>query len=366
MTATPVSDIDAVLSTQKSCPRGIHAVPYWAGLTMLVVVLFVCAVAFGSVRIPVGQVLTVLFGGAPSQHSWETIVRDVRIPQAITAALTGAALSVSGLQMQTLFRNALADPYILGVSSGASLGVAIVVLLAGSSTTALLSGLGMLGAAGVSVAAAGGACLVLVIVLAVARRVRSNVTVLVVGLMVGYISSAVVSVLVFTANESAIRNYLIWTFGSFTGVTWTQIKVFAPLVAAAVCFVLLTTKALNAFLLGERYASSMGMNVPRMRTATITSAAILAGVVTAFVGPIAFVGIAVPHLARGLFRTADHKVLVPAVVLLGACITLVATIVSYLPGGGTALPISAVTSLIGAPIVIWVLVRAKGSQVGSL
>lgn len=337
----------------------------WIGLAVGVVVLFVAAIALGPVDVPIGQVFSVLTGGDADRDAWTIIVKDVRLPQAITATAAGAALGVAGLQMQTLFRNPLADPFILGVSSGAGLGVALVVLTAGTSTAGLLAGLGILNSIGVTLAATVGAVIVLLMVLAVARRGQGTATVLIVGLMMGYIATAVVAILIYVADDNAIRSYLVWTLGSFNTVTWPQVQVLGPVVVALLAIVALTTKPLNVLLLGETYAASMGLNVKRMRVLTITTSAALAAAITAFAGPIAFVGIAVPHLARGIFATSDHKTLVPACILIGAWTTLGATLVSLVPGGGTVLPINAVTSLIGAPIVIWVLVRGPGGRLAA-
>jgi iron complex transport system permease protein len=322
----------------------------WAGA-------FLLSLVFGSVRIPPDQVLTILVGGEPLRPTWVTIINDFRLPKALTATLAGAALGVSGLQMQTLFRNPLADPFVLGVSSGASLGVALVVLSVGAANTALLAVAGLLGNLSLVVAACLGAGAVLILVLALAQRVQSSVTLLILGLMIGYLTSAVVSLLLYFSIAERIQAYIAWSFGSFGGVTWSQMRVLAPVVLGGLLLALILTKALNALLLGEAYARSMGLNIRRARMAIVADSAILAGAVTAFCGPIAFLGIAVPHLCRALLRSADHRVLVPACALLGATAALLADLVAQAPGTSVVLPLNAITALIGAPVVVWIILR---------
>jgi iron complex transport system permease protein len=322
----------------------------WAGA-------FLLSLVFGSVRIPPDQVLTILVGGEPLRATWVTIINDFRLPKALTATLAGAALGVSGLQMQTLFRNPLADPFVLGVSSGASLGVALVVLSVGAANTALLAVAGLLGNLSLVVAACLGAGAVLMLVLALAQRVQSSVTLLILGLMIGYLTSAIVSLLLYFSIAERIQAYIAWSFGSFGGVTWSQMRVLAPVVLGGLLLAFILTKALNALLLGEAYARSMGLNIRRARMAIVADSAILAGAVTAFCGPIAFLGIAVPHLCRALLRSADHRVLVPACALLGATVALLADLVAQAPGASVVLPLNAITALIGAPVVVWIILR---------
>jgi iron complex transport system permease protein len=295
-----------------------------------------------------------------------TIVTDVRLPRATTALLAGAAVGVGGLQMQTLFRNPLADPFILGISAGASLGVAFVVLLVGTAGTSLVAGLGPLGNVGVAGAAAVGAGVTIAAVLLVSRRVTSPATVLIIGLMAGYATSAVVSVLIHTGigRLERIRAYIAWGFGSFAGTTWSELAVLAPCVAAGLVLAGAMTKQLNAMLLGDRYAASMGLRVRRARLLVIAGASLLAGATTAFCGPIAFVGVAAPHMARGLLRTSDHRVLVGASGLAGAVVALVAGLVAQVPGSDATLPLNAVTSLIGAPVVVAILLRMRRAGQG--
>ncbi|MEM9037192.1 MAG: iron ABC transporter permease [Actinomycetota bacterium] len=328
-------------------------------------VAFVMAIAIGSVWIPPGDVVSILFGGSSTETGWEAIVRDIRLPRSITAALCGAGLAVAGVQMQTLFRNPLAGPYVLGISSGASLGVALVVLTAGASgTTGFLSGLGAFGDLGLAVASAAGSTLVLTLVLAVSRRVESIATVLIVGLMFGQVVLAMTTVLIAGADPERIQAYLVWSFGSFRGVSWDELRILAPVVIVAGAAVWLTAKQLNAMLLGERYAASLGVDVRRTRRITVVLASLVAGVVTAFAGPIAFIGVAVPHLARAVLGTIDHRYLLPASALGGAAVALVAEIGAQLPGRAGVLPLNAVTALIGAPVVIWVVVRNTRSTAG--
>lgn len=329
------------------------------GLGFLLLVAFALSLSLGSVRIPIGDIVSVLLGGDGARRSWEIIIHTIRLPKAITAMLAGAALSVSGLQMQTLFRNPLADPFVLGINSGASLGVAIVVLAFGSVGSALLAGLGVLGDLSLAFAASLGAAVVLGCVLLVSRKVQSVMTLLILGLMFGYATSAFVSVLLYFSIPEQIQAFIIWTFGSFGGVTWRQMIVLAPAIVIGLVLAFLTIKPLNALLLGENYAQSMGVPVRRVRILTLAGASILAGVTTAFCGPIAFLGLAVPHLCRSLLNTSDHRLLMPAVTLLGATLALLADVIARMPGTQVTLPLNAVTSLIGAPVVIWVILRRQ-------
>jgi iron complex transport system permease protein len=318
---------------------------------------FILSLAFGSVRIPLDQVLTIIFGGEATRATWSTIVYDFRLPKALTATLAGAALGVSGLQMQTLFRNPLADPFVLGVSSGASLGVALVILTIGAANTTLLAVAGLLGNLSLVAAACLGAGAVLALVLTLARRVQSSVTLLILGLMIGYLTSAVVSLLLYFSIAERIQAYIAWSFGSFGGVTWGQLRVLAPTILLGLLLAFALTKALNALLLGEAYAQSMGLNIRRARVGIVAGSAVLAGAVTAFCGPIAFLGIAVPHLCRALLRSADHRVLLPATAMVGATCALCADLAAQAPGADVVLPLNAITALIGAPVVVWIILR---------
>lgn len=331
----------------------------FAGLTLLLLVVFALSLSLGSVWIPVDDIVAVLIGQDASRTAWATIVHTIRLPKALTAMLAGAALSVSGLQMQTLFRNPLADPFVLGINAGASLGVALVVLTLGSVGSTLLAGLGVLGDLSLAFAASLGSAFVLGCVLLVSRKVQSVMTLLILGLMFGYATSAFVSVLLYFSIPEQIQAFIIWTFGSFGGVTWRQMTVLSPAILIGLGIAVLTTKPLNALLLGENYAQSMGVSVRRVRVWTLIGASLLAGVTTAFCGPIAFLGLAVPHLCRSLLNTSDHRLLMPAVILLGATLALGADVMARLPGSQATLPLNAVTSLIGAPVVIWVILRRQ-------
>ena len=354
------------IRVQASLTRRIAAGPGLplAGLALLALAAFMLSLAVGSVRIPLDEIVAVLLGGDASKPAWATIVLKFRLPKALTAMLAGAALSVSGLQMQTLFRNPLAGPFVLGISSGASLGVALAVLLAGvavglGGSTTLLAGISLAGDTSLALSAIVGSGLVLLLVMSVARRVQSGMTLLILGLMFGYTTSALVSVLIYFSVVERIQAYISWTFGSFGGVTWRQLQVMAPAILLGLAGGHLLMKPLNALLLGETYALSLGLNVRRVRLGIIGSSAILAGVVTAFCGPIGFLGIAVPHLCRSLLHTSDHRLLLPAVTFMGATLALGADIVAGLPGSQLTLPLNAVTALLGAPVVIWVILRQR-------
>ena len=356
----------SAIRVHPSLTRGFSLAPglLLAGLALVALAAFMLSLAVGSVRIPLDEIVSVLLGGEASKQAWATIVLKFRLPKALTAMLAGAALSVSGLQMQTLFRNPLAGPFVLGISSGASLGVALTVLLAGvavglGGSTTLLAGISLAGDASLALSAIAGSGLVLLLVMSVARRVQSGMTLLILGLMFGYTTSALVSVLIYFSVVERIQAYISWTFGSFGGVTWRQLQVMAPAILLGLAGGHLLMKPLNALLLGETYALSLGLNVRRVRLAIIGTSAVLAGVVTAFCGPIGFLGIAVPHLCRSLLHTSDHRLLLPAVSFMGATLALGADIVAGLPGSQLTLPLNAVTALLGAPVVIWVILRQR-------
>lgn len=343
----------------RPLPARRSPTPILVGLVLALPAAFLASLAAGSVAIPLDEIGTVLFGGASSRPAWDQIVLNLRVPRAFTAMLAGAALALSGLQMQTLFRNPLAGPFVLGISSGASLGVALVVLAAGAGASTLVAGLDTFGNFSLAASASLGAGAVLGLVLAVSRRVENNMTLLILGLMFGYVSGAVVSVLIYFSASNAVQAYLIWTFGSFAGVTWSQLTVYAPLTAVGLLVGFLSTKALNALLLGETYAASLGLGVDRARFWILSSASLLAGVTTAFCGPVAFLGIAIPHLARSAFNTSDHRVLVPAVCLVGAIVALLSDLIARVPGSQVTLPLNAVTALIGAPVVVWIVLHRR-------
>ncbi len=337
-----------------------------SGLLIVTAAAFVLSILVGSVAIPIDQIGAILTGHEPDRASWAIIVGEVRLPRALTALLAGAALGIAGLQMQTMLRNPLADPFVLGITSGASLGVAAVVLGVGTTAGAIFgAGLGLAGDAAIAAAAIIGALLALAPVLAISARVNNPATVLIIGLMFGYAVQAFVTFLVVGSSLEQLQRWISWGFGSFTGVTWPQLALFAPLLLIGIAIAGASTKPLNALLLGENYARSMGLNARRMRLLTLTGASILAGVVTAFCGPIAFLGVAIPHVARALTGTSDHRVLVPAVILAGSSLAMIAQIVALVVGRDGMLPLNAVTSIIGAPIVIVVVLRTRrGAFVG--
>ena len=332
-------------------------------LAAFVVAATILAVSVGSVTIPFGTTARYLFTGDAGSERWTTLIADIRLPRVVTAACAGAALAVAGLLMQTLFANPLADPYILGVSSGASLGVALVVLGSGTGAGvfAAVAGTGRLG---VAAAAAIGALAVLLLVLAISRWIRSVVTLLIVGVMVGSVTSAIVSLLVAFSQPAQMQQFVLWSLGSYAGASWSDLRVLVPAVLVGVVFAATLVRPLNAMLLGEDYAHSMGVHLVRTRTIAITASALLAGAVTAFCGPIAFLGIAVPHLARLALGTSDHRILLPGVVLMGAGVSLLCSVVAQLPGRDGVLPLNVVTALVGAPVVILVLLRSRRAQAG--
>lgn len=306
------------------------------------------------------DVFSILFGGNSDHMAWENIILKIRLPRSVTAILAGGALALGGLQMQTLFRNPLAGPSVLGITAGASLGVAAVMLASGSAATAFaISNLGIGGSWLVVLASTLGALLVLLIILAISYRITDNVVMLIVGLMVANVTIAVVSIWQYFSNPEQIQEYILWTFGSLGGVTNYQLQVLALVVLFGGLFTFFLSKTLNVLLLGEQYAQSMGLNVKRARLAIILTTSLLAGAITGFCGPIGFIGIAVPHLTRSLLNTSDHKLLVPSCILFGAALLLFCDIVSQVPGSATVLPVNAITALVGSPIVIWVIVKRR-------
>jgi iron complex transport system permease protein len=335
--------------------------PAWLlTLAGLVLLGFVLDIALGPVRIPVLAVVKILLGQPADNPAWTFIVREIRLPKALTALAVGSGLAVSGLQMQTLFRNPLAGPSVLGLTSGAGLGVAAVMLAGGSVANGFaIRALGLGGSWTLVLAATAGAALVMTLVLALSARVRDNVVLLIVGLMIASVTGAIVSLWQYFSAPEQIQEYLLWTFGSLGGVVGSHLAVLAAVVAVGLVLAFASAKPLNALLLGENYARSMGLVVGRSRTLIIASTSLLAGAITAFCGPIGFVGIAVPHLTRALLRTADHRLLLPAACLAGAALTLACDCVAQLPGSQTSLPLSVVTSLLGAPVVLWVVLRRQ-------
>lgn len=332
----------------------------FAVLFAAVTALLFVNLSLGAVKIPVSEVWSALTGGTPSRETWQYIIVNYRLPKALTAVLSGMGLSVSGLLMQTLFRNPLAGPYVLGLSSGSSLGVAFIILGAGLLPPALSSI--FLSSYGLVLASVLGSVMVLAAVLLVAQRLRDTMAILIVGLMFGSFTSAIVGVLTYFSTAEQLQKFTFWSLGSLGNLSWENIAV---LTAACIFGFLLSAfclKPLNALLLGERYAVSMGINFKRTRLVIIIATSLLAGSITAFAGPIAFVGLAVPHMAKLTFRTADHKVLFIATLLFGAAIMLACDTLTQLPGTDSALPINAITSIIGAPVVIWLLLRKQKNR----
>ncbi|BAU08796.1 iron ABC transporter permease [Fischerella sp. NIES-3754] len=326
------------------------------------IVAFLLDLALGSVSIPIQEVINILLGQEPEKATWANIILKFRLPKAVTATLAGAALGVSGLQMQTLFKNPLAGPFVLGISSGASLGVALVVLTASVTTPTLLSDLGIITDFGLVIAASLGAAAVLSLMLVVARRVQETMTLLILGLLFGYATSAIVSILLQFSSKERIQSYIMWTFGSFAGVTWKQLIVLIPVIVLSLLVAVLQSKSLNALLLGEAYARSLGLTVKKARFSIIGSASILAGGITAFCGPIAFLGVAIPHLCRSLFMSSDHRILIPGVMIMGGILALVADLFSQMAVSQMVLPLNAITALIGTPVVTWVILRRNSRK----
>lgn len=326
----------------------------WLILILMLLSLFVLNLSLGSVDIPFGQVAALLVGLEGPDPAWREIVYDFRMPKAVTCVLAGGALALGGLQMQTLFRNPLAGPDVLGLTSGASLAVSLVFL-----SSSAVSDIGLHGPWSVAVAASAGCAVVFLVMLAVSRKVQDNVSLLIVGLMVGAGTSSVVSVLQYLSKAEEMQTYILWTFGSLGGLDWNEIQVLTVVLLAGVGIAFSSIKSLNAWLLGDLYAESLGVNGRRSRYLFIISTSILTGGVTAFCGPIAFVGIAVPHLVRLLIRSSDHKLTIPGSLIGGAALLLACDIIAQIPGSTHVLPINAITALIGAPVVIWVIVKNK-------
>ncbi|NJY62350.1 iron ABC transporter permease [Salinimicrobium sp. CDJ15-81-2] len=314
-------------------------------------------ISLGSVNIPFGEVLTVLFSSEAENSNWQYIIMEYRIPKALTSVLAGSGLAVSGMLMQTMFRNPLAGPYVLGLSSGASLGVALVLM--GASLFGGLAGSVLFSSWGLVLASSLGSLLVLLAVMLASVRLKDTMAILIIGLMFASLSSAVVSVLAYFSPAAQLQQYVFWSYGSVGDLSWTELGVLSIFWTSGIAIALFSIKNLNSLLLGEQYARSLGMNIGRNRALLIISTSLLAGSITAFAGPIAFVGLAVPHLIRQVVPGNDHKILLPAVIFGGAILMLLCDIVAQLPGSEHTLPINAITSLVGAPVVIWLLVRKR-------
>lgn len=327
---------------------------------MLLLVLLICFftnISLGSVYIPVKDVFNSLIGSPSTQDSWQHIIQNYRLPKALTAILVGSGLGISGLLMQTLFRNPLAGPFVLGISSGASLGVALVIL--GSSLFGGVFVSFLISKWSVVIAASLGSFLVLLAVLMVSTKVRDTMAILIIGLMFASITSAIVSVLSYFGSAQQLQQYIFWGFGSLGNLSWDELLIFFIIYCLGLVLSLVSVKSLNTLLLGENYAKSLGLNIKRSRLVIIISTSLLAGTITAFAGPIAFIGLAIPHLTRQVFNTSNHKILLPAVFLFGSIVMLICDSIAQVPNSDYTLPINAITSLVGAPVVIWLLVRKR-------
>ena len=328
---------------------------YCVGLGVLIAVLFALNLMMGSIRIPVSDVLSILLGDETQKASWRFIILESRLPQAITAILCGGALAVSGLMLQTAFRNPLAGPSIFGINSGAGLGVALVMLLMGGSISA--GSVSISGFVAILVAAFIGAMAVMAVIFFFSSIVRNNVMLLIIGIMIGYISNSAISLLNFFATDEGVKSYMVWGMGSFGGVSMKTMPVFATMTIAGLIGSLLLIKPLNALMLGDRYAENLGINILRTRNWLLVVTGILTAVTTAFCGPVAFIGLAVPHIARLLLTTDNHRVLLPATILCGAVIALVCNLICFLPGENGVIPLNAVTPIMGAPVIIYVIAK---------
>ena len=323
----------------------------------LLVLAFLLDVALGSIHIPLKAVIGILISPETADTTWLYIIQQIRLPKALTAIVVGCGLSVSGLQMQTLFRNPLAGPSVLGITAGASLGVALVMLSAGTITSLYsIKELGISGSWLIILASSIGAAMVMLLVVTISSSLKDNVIVLIVGVMIGNITFSIISIWQYFSSPELIKDYLIWTFGSLGGVTGDQLLMLTIVVVAGTAISFLSSKLLDALLLGDNYARSMGVTVKRARLLIIGSTSLLAGGITAFCGPIGFIGIAVPHLTRALFNTSNHRVLIPGCCLVGTLLMLVCDIVAQLPGSQTVLPINVITALVGSPVVIWIII----------
>lgn len=332
-------------------------------ISISIAVFFFLNLIWGSVDIPLKAVCKILVGMDGEPEIWQNIVWKSRFPQTITALAAGAGLSISGLLMQTVFRNPLAGPSELGISSGASLGVALIVLISGSIAGTALSSLGFVGEVAVSVAAIAGAMAVMLIIIVISQRVKGNVVLLIMGVMIGYIANAIIGVLKYFSNDEDVRAYVIWGLGSFAKVSGNQVYTFVVLMTLLIPLSFVLIKTLNLMLLGEAYARSLGLNIRRSRLRVITFSCIITAIVTAYCGPIIFLGLAVPHLCRSIFSTSDHRILMPAVTIMGASLALLCNLIARMPGLEGALPINSVTALIGAPIVISVLFGKRKNEI---
>ena len=336
--------------------------PLMTLLLVAIALLFVINLAIGSIDIPMKDVVTILLGNDETSEIWQNIILKSRVPQALTATMAGAGLAISGLQMQTVFHNPLAGPSVLGVSSGASLGVAFVVLLSGAIGNVALSRLGYLGDTALSIAAIIGSLSVMGLIVWISQRVKGNVTLLIIGVMIGYLASAIIGILKFFSPEEDVKAFVVWGLGSFSRVSGDQMVLFVVIMAILIPISMLLIKTLNLMLLGDEYAKNLGLNINRARTLIILSAGILIAIVTAYCGPIMFIGLAVPHLCRAVFRSSNHRILMPGTMLMGAALALVCNLLARMPGFEGVLPVNSVTALIGAPVIAVVLFRRRNRE----
>lgn len=327
-------------------------------LVLFILMLFGLNLLIGSVDVPFKYVMGIIVGNKTENELWNYIVIENRLPQALTALCCGGALSASGLMLQTAFRNPLAGPGIFGINSGAALAVAVVMLFLGGSVS--IETVNLSGFTAILFASFVGAMAVTFIILAFSTRVRNNVSLLIIGIMIGYLASSVISLLNFFATDQGVKSYLIWGLGSFGGVSLGNIPFFCTMVLAGLVCSLVLVKPLNALTLGEQYAQSLGVNVARTRFLLLAITGLLTAVTTAFCGPIAFIGLAVPHLARLLTGTEDHRTLLPATILLGCAVALLCSLLCYLPPNGSIIPINAITPLIGAPVIVYIMMKRRG------
>ena len=334
-----------------------RGVLYCIGLGALCVVLFVLNLIMGSVKIPVEDVVRILLGDETQKASWQFIVLQSRLPQAMTALLCGAALAVSGLMLQTAFRNPLAGPSVFGINSGAGLGVALVMLFLGGGLS--VGSVSISGFAAVLLAAFVGAMSVMIVIFFFSTLVRNNVMLLIIGIMIGYISNSAISLLNFFATDEGVRSYMVWGLGSFGGVSMSNMPLFASVTLLGLLGALLLIKPLNALMLGDQYAENLGVNILRTRNWLLIVTGVLTAITTAFCGPVAFNGLAVPHIARLLLTTDNHRQLLPATLLCGSMVALVCNLICFLPGEGGVIPLNAVTPLIGAPVIIYVIAKKR-------
>lgn len=336
---------------------------YMLFIVILIFIFFLLNIILGSVLIPFKDVWHILWGDYNGNEIWQNIIWKSRVPQALTALVAGAGLSVSGLQMQTVFRNPLAGPSVLGISSGASMGVAFVVLLSGTLGGVALSKVGIMGEIALTISAIIGSLSIMALIVFVSQKVKGNVTLLIIGVMIGYVANAVIGVLKYFSVEEDIRAYVIWGLGSFARVSGNQMTLFVSIMLVLLPVSFLLVKTLNLLLLGDAYARNLGLNIKRARLQVITSSGVLVAIVTAYCGPIIFLGLAVPHLCRTMFRTSDHRILMPASLLMGGAMALVCNLIARMPGFEGALPVNSVTALVGAPVVISVLFNKRRNDI---